>query len=240
MVCSVVGAEVGLEFSHRLRGGSGGGKCRSSCWSWALSKVNEALNVCAPATYSFSCFTVLGFKCSIGRTFPQIHFTSLSRSHFNCRAHTPAKFTVISGNSAHILVVWRHCSVYLQQSQLWRLGCGKFMQSYALDGERSCCKEPPAKVTFTRRRRYRAHPNMLHAPTDCIACIASLHVPNQIFHFKCYLFYCRLPDSKSSPRPLPLPFPAGQILWFVWFRAASTDLNDRNVRKISIRSNVIF
>jgi len=180
-----------------------------SAWSWALSKVNEALNVCAPATYSFSCSMVPGFKCSIGRTHPQIHFSSLSRSHFNCRAHTtdtPTKFTVILENSPTIefsslaAVCWRHCSVYLQQSQLWRLGCGKFMQSYALagGGEGLVQRSPSVSASCNI-------PNMLHVPHQppTSRIVSFCMRPNQIFHFKCYLFYCRLPDSKSR---FPLPF----------------------------------
>lgn len=31
---------------------------QSGAWRCALSKVNEALNVCASATYSFSCFVL--------------------------------------------------------------------------------------------------------------------------------------------------------------------------------------
>lgn len=184
----------------------------SSAWCWALSKVNEALNVCAPATYSFSCSMLPARALSALLDAPaDTRFTSLSRSHFNCRAPSslssrknPWRTPPIVENSTPAPRCRRHCSVYLQQSQLWRLGLGKFMQSYALEWRKKSLQAPKGHLQMVSRR-FSALPNMLHATgdgtgTDAIT-VAFLPAPNQIFHFKCYLFYCCLPDSKSSKPP---------------------------------------
>lgn len=135
-------------------------------------------------------------------THPQIHFTSLSRSHFDCKTLSfsfSLKFTGVSTKtpptpfSAPLFCLFTvKSTLAIRSRQIYAKLCikrrKKFMQA-------SCKGHLQWRYMVVVGVSGR---DALHWPTCCTPCILS---PNQIFHFKCYLFYCCLADSKGQPRP---------------------------------------